>query len=504
MTSTTPTGDPRLDGPSAFTGPRNVIVVLLDSLRRSVLGPYGSSEVATPNLDRLAMKASRLTRHYAGSLPCMPARHDLATGTHDFLWKPWGSLECWEQALPTQLRNAGVMTQLVTDHYHLFSVGGENYHHDFVGWEFLRGHEADLWATEPVDTSIGTPTLHARDFIYPRNKVRFLGEEDYPGPKTMAAAAAWLDRNVGRHERFFMLVDEFDPHEPFDTPPSYKAMYDDPWTGPELIWPPYAVERLDAAQAAHLRAQYSAKVTMIDHWFGKLLDSFDRNNVWDDTVVIVTTDHGLYLGDNDYWGKPSAPVRQTLALIPAFVHVPGNAPRQVDALTSTVDVHATVLDVFGLEPDARAVGRSMLPLITGGTSSIRDYAFGGYFARTPFVTDGSITYQPAQRADAQAFMYSNRWSGPAFMQIPNPDERAELGAWMPGVDVPMIRQPIPQQPYPQHGMEQAWLYDVGEDPGQSRNLAAEPRLERRAAELLVTALEESGAPREVYERAGLP
>jgi arylsulfatase A-like enzyme len=261
---------------------------------------------------------------------------------------------------------------------------------------------------------------------------------------------------------------------------------------------------LDPAQAAHLRAQYSAKVTMIDHWFGKLLDSFDRNKVWDDTVVIVTTDHGLYLGDNDYWGKPSAPVRQTLSLIPAFVHVPGNAPRQIDALTSTVDVHATVLDVFGLKADARAVGRSMLPLVTGGTSSIRDYAVGGYFARSPFVTDGNITYQPAQRADAQAFMYSNRWSGPAFMQIPNPDERAELGAWMPGVDVPMIRQPIPQQPYPHHGMEQAWLYDVGEDPGQSRNLATEPGLERRGAELLVTALEESGAPREVYERAGLP
>jgi hypothetical protein len=146
----------------------------------------------------------------------------------------------------------------------------------------------------------------------------------------------------------------------------------------------------------------------------------------------------------------------------------------------------------------------MLPLVTGGTSSIRDYAVGGYFARTPFVTDGNITYQPAQRADAQAFMYSNRWSGPAFMQVPNPDERAELGAWMPGVDVPMIRQPIPQQPYPHHGMEQAWLYDVGEDPGQSRNLATEPGLERRGAELLVAALEESGAPREVYERAGLP
>jgi len=196
-------------------------------------------------------------------------------------------------------------------------------------------------------------------------------------------------------------------------------------------------------------------------------------------------------------------VRQTLSLIPAFVHVPGVIPRDVDSLTSTVDIHATVLDVFGLKPDPRAVGRSMLPLVTAQTSSIRDYALGGYFARTPFITDGSLTYQPAQCDDGPTFMYSNRWSGPSFMQIPNPDERAELGTWMPGVDVPMIRQPIPQQPYPHHGTGQAWLYDVGEDPAQSRNLAGDASLERRAVELLVTALEESQAPREVYSRSGI-
>jgi hypothetical protein len=161
-----------------------------------------------------------------------------------------------------------------------------------------------------------------------------------------------------------------------------------------------------------------------------------------------------------------------------------------------------VLDVFGLKPDSRAVGRSMLPLVTGEVSSIREFALGGYFARTPFITDGTLTFQPAQR-ETPSFMYSNRWSGPAFMQIPNPDERAELGTWMPGVDVPMIRQPIPQQPYLHHDMDQAWLYDVGEDPAQNRNLAGDASLEQRAVELLATALEESSAPREVYARSGL-
>ena len=494
---------PAVPGEPAGAGPRNVVLVLLDSLRRASCGPFGTPEVATPNLDRLATRASRLTRHYAGSLPCMPARHDLATGTYDFLWKPWGSLECWETGLPTRLREAGVMTQLVTDHYHLFSVGGENYHHDFVGWEFLRGHEADTWATEPVDTSFGTPTLHARDFIYPRNRARFGGEEDYPGPKTMRAAAGWLDRNAGRHERFFLLVDEFDPHEPFDTPAEYRDVCEDPWDGPPLIWPPYAVEPLDALRAGHLRAQYARKVVMIDRWFGRLLDALDRHHLWDDTVVVVTTDHGLYLGDDDYWGKPPAPIRRNLSHIPAFLHVPGCSPRDLDALTTTVDLHATVLDVFGLPQGPREAGHSLLPLARGERTSVREHVLGGYFGRPPYVTDGTITYQPGRTGDAPTYVYSNRWSVPAFMQLAPPDDRAALGAWMPQVNVPMIRQPVEVSPQQLVGTGNAWLYDLAEDPAEQRNLAGTRRAEEQGRALLAAALSEAGAPTEVHQRAGL-
>ena len=78
--------------------PTNVCVVLLDSLNRHMLGCYGGDEFATPNLDRFAREqATRFTRHVTGSLPCMPARHDILVGALDFLWKPWGSIELWEQ-----------------------------------------------------------------------------------------------------------------------------------------------------------------------------------------------------------------------------------------------------------------------------------------------------------------------------------------------------------------------------------------------------------------------
>ncbi len=86
---------------AAATRPRNVVVVLLDSLNRHMLGAYGGTEFETPILDAFADGAVRFTSHVTGSLPCMPARHDILCGALDFLWKAWGSVEIWRTPSPT-------------------------------------------------------------------------------------------------------------------------------------------------------------------------------------------------------------------------------------------------------------------------------------------------------------------------------------------------------------------------------------------------------------------
>ena len=139
----------------------NAIVILLDSLNRHMIGDYGGSEFDTPNINRFARRAVRFDRHYTGSLPCMPARHDILCGALDFLWKPWGSIELWEEPITAQLRRANVNTMLLTDHPHLFETGGENYHTDFYAWEYLRGHEGDPWKSRPDPSWMGTPALPA-------------------------------------------------------------------------------------------------------------------------------------------------------------------------------------------------------------------------------------------------------------------------------------------------------------------------------------------------------
>ncbi|BAN03425.1 putative sulfatase [Ilumatobacter coccineus YM16-304] len=538
------------------TMPDNVVVVLLDSLNRHMVGAYGGTEFATPNLDRFAARSQRFTNHVTGSLPCMPARHDILCGALDFLWKPWGSIELWEESITAALRRSGVTTMLVSDHPHLFETGGENYHTDFGGWDYVRGHEGDPWRTTIDPSAIGSPSLPAaRDggwFLrerfgvdgdrfgrrhYDDARTWFRSEDDLPGPATMRSATDWIRREAPAHERWMLFVDEFDPHEPFDTTEPWASMYDDPddpWgDDPRLIWPPYTVGgvttgALTPRQARHIRANYGAKLSMIDHHFGRLLDQLDTDDLWDTTAVIVCTDHGHYLGDertagrageeqrHDIWGKPMVPQFEPLGHTPLMIHWPGADAGTCDALTTNVDLNATIADAFGVTMQHRTHGRSMAPLLDGTATSIREWAIGGVFGNWVQVTDGRHKYARAPvDENFPMSMWSNRWStmpvsgvGVAdFASFPKPDRRAQLD-FMPGSEVPVIRQPfepgdtIPFWAGGANAIGQHHLYDVVDDPDEAENRCGE-RTESEMIDLLRTALADVEAPSDQLARLGL-
>jgi arylsulfatase A-like enzyme len=506
--------DSTRSGPNQL--PQRAVVILLDSLNRHLLGAYGGSEFATPNLDRLARRALRFTRHYAGSLPCMPARHDILCGALDFLWKPWGSIEIWERPLSAHLRRAGVTTQLVTDHPHLFETGGENYHTDFSAWDYQRGHESDPWRTRPDPSWLGAPSFSRGHTPYDNSRGHFRGEADFPGPRTMAAAARWLDQDAPAHERFLLFVDEFDPHEPFDTPEPYASLYDPDWRGPHLIWPPYlrgalAHGVLSPAGARQVRACYGAKLTMIDAWLGHVLDVLDRRQLWDTTAVVLCTDHGHYLGEKDTWGKPPVPVFEPLGHIPLLIAWPGAPARTVDALTTSVDLAATLADLFAIQFEHRTHGRSLLPLIRGAARGPREWVLSGVWGREVHVVTERRKYARApQGRNEPLSLWSNRWSTMPVhslpeLRLPPPDARAALDR-MPGTSIPVLRQPLRAS---DRLPLWAWgefsgnhLYDLADDPDEERNLAG-TAAERDAADALRAALEDIEAPRDQFERLGL-
>ena len=502
--------------------PDHLVVVLLDSLNRHLLGAYGGTEFATPAIDAFAASALRFTGHHAGSLPCMPARHDILVGALDFPWRPWGSIEVWEDAITRSLRRRGVTTMLVSDHPHLFEAGGENYHTDFTAWAYERGHENDPWRTTPDPTWVGAPALPverpAYHHAYDDARTWFRDETDFPGPRTMRAAADWIRTAGPRHDRFFLMVDEFDPHEPFDTPAPYARMYQDPGDDAALeIWPPYLIDavasgQLDPDRARRIRNNYGAKLTMIDHWFAALLDALDQSELADSTAVVLCTDHGHYLGEHDLFGKPAAPVYSELGRIPLLVRWPGRAPGDVDALTTSVDLHATVADLFGASVEHPTHGRSLLPLIEGTADSVRETALFGYWGRHVGITDGRHRYlRGCGEENLPLSMWSNRWSTmpvhplPELRQ-PRPDGRAVLRT-MPGTGVPVMVQPFAagdRLPFWALGPtpSASHLFDTATDPAEVEDRAGE-RVERALADALADELRVIGAPDDLLARIGL-
>jgi hypothetical protein len=294
-------------------------------------------------------------------------------------------------------------------------------------------------------------------------------------------------------------------------------MYDPGWEGPHVIWPPYmkgAVEKgvLTPEQARQIRAQYGAKLTMIDAWFGRLLDAIDAADLWSTTAVIVTTDHGHYLGEKDVWGKPQVPVYEPLGHIPLFVAWPGVVAGACDALTTSVDVHATLCDLFGVTNRQLAHGRSLTPLLNGDATSVREWAVAGVWGReVHLVTDDGTKYARAPIGDnAPLSVWSNRWStmpavGWPAMKLPVPDDRAVLDH-MPGSDIPVIRQPFDVSddvPFWARGRFRGnHLFAVDDDPAEDNNLAGSAQ-EKSAADALGDVLRELDAPGDQLVRLGL-
>lgn len=510
--------------------PARAIFVLLDSLNRHMLGAYGGREFDTPTLDRFARRALRFDRHVTGSLPCMPARHDILVGALDFLWRPWGSIEVWEEPITRTLGDRGVTSVLVSDHPHLFETGGENYHTDFSAWDYVRGHESDPWKTRPDPSWVGTPALPARTASLPvpgpriawkhhydDSRTWFRDESDFPGPRTMRAAAEWLRDHAPHHERFFLFIDEFDPHEPFDTPLPWANRYDPDWQGERIVWPPYAVGAVEKGllterEARHLRANYGAKLSMIDHWLGQVFDAIDVGDLWRDTAVIVCADHGHYLGEKDIWGKPRVIQYEPIGHTPLMIAWPGRASGETDALTTNVDLHATLCDVFGVEPAHAVHGRSLVPLLDGSATRVRDWALGGIWGQWVQLNDGRRKYARAPARDGFPLsMWSNRWStmpvhGFPQLRLPRPDRRARID-YMPASDVPVLRQPfVPGDMLPFWGavprVGEHHLYDYVADPSEDENRLGGSD-EREMQELLHVALREVQAPDEQFERLGL-
>lgn len=375
------------------------VFVLFDSLNRSAISPYAGDAVNTPNFARLARRGVTFDRHYVGSMPCMPARRDMHTGRVNFLHRNWGPLEPFDNSLPQILRSGGAYAHIITDHYHYFHDGGATYHNRFSSWEGVRGQSTDDWkaVVEPPLDAFARDYHRAQQRPFTLhdkiNRLYVKDEADFTCPQVFGLANEFLDTN-GRARNWFLQVESFDPHEPFFAPPRFREAFPTNYRGPTLDWPMYARVTESGDEIAEVRANYAALVAMCDHYLGTLLDRFDALDLWKDTALVVTTDHGFLLGEHDWWGKNLAPVYDQIARVPLIVWHPDHADKggqRRQSLTQVTDLMPTILEWFGQPIPAEVTGRSLTPVLAGDTP-IRSSAIYGYFGAACNITDGHHTW----------------------------------------------------------------------------------------------------------------
>jgi len=342
---------------------------------------------------------------------------------------------------------------------------------------------------------------------YYANVKDFAGEQDYFPAKVFGGAARWLSKHAA-HTPFFLQVESFDVHEPFDVPEPYASMY-----GPGAdrdrfnIWPPYQdtdqladfMAQTSAEELAFIRSQYAGKLTMVDRWFGTLVATLDELGLWDDTVVIVTTDHGHDLGERGTFGK-QYPHYDSHANIPLLIWHPahpGNG-RSIDALTSTVDLFATVLELAGAAAPERTNSQSGLPLLRGDSSRSREALAYGTFGQGVCCTDGEWTLIKSPARDAPLYYYSAMIYRSLTVDSIAPP--AQAGQFIPGVELMQWRIPVRVAPL----SREDYLFDRRNDPAQSHNQWHDrAAVRRRMLETLRELLTHEGAPQEQFARLGL-
>jgi len=383
----------------------NVILVMSDSYRRDHIGAFGNDWIHTPALDRFAGQATAFPHFHAGSLATIPQRTDMFTGKYSFVDRPWQEMKPDDVVLTELLQKRGVETYMAADTPHLFLSTRLSFTRGFNAFHWTRGSECDMWWSDGyAESDYRDPEGKGRIRIDPERWKRMWAqgarrtmEMDWVTPQTFQAGIEWLTHNHMR-KSFFLYIDAFDPHEPWDPPRWAADLYGaDPKMEP-YAWAEYgAASQYGKKQLKQLQALYAGECTMIDRWFGRLVETVDLLGLAEDTMIIFVSDHGHYLGHpNDGgmvgkglgWRKKDgyglwsgekggvfSPLLDSVSNPVLIVRAPGQTDGVVrNELVQPVDVMPTVLDTLNQRVPKDLHGQSMLPLLDGKDVDWRDAA----------------------------------------------------------------------------------------------------------------------------------
>jgi len=390
----------------------NVLLITVDTLRADHLGAYGYVRNTSPNMDRLAKEGILFSQAMVQWPKTKPSLTSMLTSTYGHY---------------NGIMRVNDIRQKVNSSFVLLSEILKNDDYNTVAIVTNGNLAAAYNFDQGFDTHIEVGREHKRK------------EAEYVNQY----ALSWLKENSNKG-KFFMWLHYVDPHAKYQPPGSYNEMYlgdeyyegsktipinnaSQPYPDMKGIWPPTLLgtrQELD-----YYIAQYDAEIRYTDENIGEVLDTVKALGFADNTIVILTADHGESLGEHDYYFEHGRLPYDSCVRVPLIIKVPGlkSEVKVVEHPVELIDIMPTVLDVFKLSSYKQAQGRSLMPLMLGNSDIIPRYVFteAGY------------------RDNYQRVIRTKKWK---LIYIPDEEDQA-------------IMQGMPFE-----------LYDIENDPGELNNL----------------------------------
>lgn len=391
----------------------NVILIVTDSTRADYVGAYNAATRArTPNLDALFKRSLKFQYAVPEAMPTGLVRRTLLTGMRSFpnrdwvLSPPMPSEVGWTRPLPHQpllteeLGKAGIETAYVTDNPFIIGPRYTDFRRtlDIGRPDFSQGAYRDFntpfrrpaprSAIEKYLLPALSDTVEVRrlqDYVGWNSMYR-VGEKNYSAARVMRGGMDALD-DLKNKQPFFLGVDSFDPHEPFDAPPLYVERIEGQPKGIQktrnilpiqpFLTPASRLEKIgiDDETLELVRELYAAELTFVDTWIGKLLNKVNDLGLADNTIIYYLSDHGLTLGEHGIIGKSTPRPYSEIHHVPYMIHHPEGrlAGKTSRYFASTHDVARTILSFQGVRAPGLMNGEDLSVLFDGREPTGRPY-----------------------------------------------------------------------------------------------------------------------------------
>lgn len=424
----------------------NLLLIMCDQLRADVLGCYGNRLVQTPNMDRLAARGICFDNAYSQTPVCVPARYGLISGEHPF---QLGLTDNGSRTKPLLHPLAEMIRQ---QQYSTCAIGKMHFTpvRDHCGFdrmllsEEIPAHVQDddylLFLQERGYGHVLEPHGKRSEHYYVP-QVSELPEELHTTAWTAEQTCDQIRRNANRP--FFIFSSFIKPHPPFDPCQPYDQMYpleqipepirqeserhpDDTAIDIQNDYKINGIATITDEEIRKIRAYYYGAVSQIDAQIGRILDTLDECGLTEDTLIILTADHGEMLGDHYSFGKRT--YYEASTRIPFLVSWPGQLPQagRRNQLVHLQDIYATLISAAGGEVPLSSAGKNVLEACEQPDALIREQLVG------EFGRGRSLKFM-LRWGDYKYIYHTNGAREQLFHLAKDPDEMNNLAATDPAL-----------------------------------------------------------------------